>query len=366
VPAVEVNVALADVFKPLAVPKSSAKLATTILPLDLIWIGAESAPPAAVAAATLVITLVDVEKLILLESRNNKPGKLAFNVNAADSEIAPEESSVNTPPLKLAPGVQAPANVKPAVLLILPIRRLVERISLNMVVVNCKPLAPPATLIATPALDGCTMVFLAKPAPVPVPPICVPALKVMLSPIKLMVPTVPAVLPTSNCEFKVSAPVNESIVKFAASVCKLIGLDAAWVTPTLSSVNNVVANAAGGVQLEPLPTVIKPEVLLPICTFAPRITFNVAAVNCKLPAPPATPIVLAAVLGCTITVFADPAPAPVPPICEAAFQAAKSSVKVIVPVDNNNEAEPSVSVPVPELTFSAAVPELTDVLAFCR
>ena len=65
-----------------------------------------------------------------------------------------------------------------------------------------------------------------------------------------------------------------------------------------ASVSELVANVAAGDQVNPVaPTVTAPAVLLPIRTFALRARFNEAVGNAKLPAPPATPIVLPEVLG---------------------------------------------------------------------
>lgn len=146
---------------------------------------------------------------------------------------------------------------------------------------------------------------------------------------------------------------------------KLIGaFDVCVIEPPELNVTKPVANVAAGVQVEALvPIVMFPAVLLPMRTLVARILSSAAAVSAKLPVPPATPIVLDAVLGVTITVAALPAPAPVPPTCEVALKATKSEVRLIVLVPNNNELAFNVRVPVPALSVILPDPVAMFVLA---
>ena len=85
-----------------------------------------------------------------------------------------------------------------------------------------------------------------------------------------------------------------------------------WLMPAPEPrVRRLVAKVAPGVQA---PMVIAPEVLLPRRTLVARTKFKEALARAKLPVPPAMPIVLDAVLGTIVTVWALPVPEAVPPI----------------------------------------------------
>jgi len=72
-----------------------------------------------------------------------------------------------------------------------------------------------------------------------------------------------------------------------------------------------------------------------------------------------------AVLVCNITSLAEPAPVPVPPICDGVplvFNAIESPLILMVPVDNICETVPIVNPPVPPLTVTVPAPAFTTVL----
>jgi hypothetical protein len=132
------------------------------------------------------------------------------------------------------------------------------------------------------------------------------------------------------------------------------------IVPAVSNVKLLVANVAADVNAAEL---IAPAVLLPMRTFVPRTSFNIACVKEREPVPPAIPIVVPAVFGARMTVAAVPVPEAEPPICDVALNVIELAFNVAVPVVNNNEAAFNVIAPVPEFNVNAALPELTDVLA---
>src|SRR5579872_1452308 len=158
-------------------------------------------------------------------------------------------------------------------------------------------------------------------------------------------------------------PLESRNNNFAPSVPKLIAPPWVIVPPVSNVKTPAFAKFAAGVQAL---IIILPDALFPILTFVARISLSAAALNDKFPAPPAMPIVRPAVLGNKITLFALPAPAPVPPICAGVALVSNdivSAVKVPTPVVNINEPKFKVNVPVPALALNAPEPEFTVVLA---